>query len=127
MYADFYVTDRWTKKPAHCIYQALIMAIATRHADAVDVKFLVDGRPVWVALPHTLWGEYNRLTGKVLTDPLAVQTAGHFLKTAIESGLDNGREMYTLAVEEALEHVRGALIDHNAPKDHIPNLATSPA
>jgi hypothetical protein len=58
---------------------------------------------------------------------LAVQTAGHFLKTAIESGLDNGREMYTLAVEEALEHVRGALIDHNAPKDHIPNLATSSA
>lgn len=127
MYADFFVTDRWTKKPVHCIYQALIMAIATRHADAVDVKFLVDGRPVWIALPHPLWGEYNRLTGKVLTDPLAVQTAGHYLKTAIESGLDNGREMYTLSVDEALEHVRGALIDHNAPMEYVPNVAATPA
>lgn len=127
MYADFYVTDRWTKKPVHCIYQALIMAIATRHADAVDVKFLVDGRPVWIALPHPLWGEYNQRTGKVLTDPLAVQAAGRYLKTAIESGLDNGREMYTLSVSEALEHVRGALVDHHAPKDHIPELATARA
>jgi hypothetical protein len=127
MYADFYVTDRWTKKPVHCIYQALIMAIATRHADAVDVKFLVDGRPVWIALPHPLWAEYNRLTGKVLTDPLAVQTAGHYLKTAIESGLDNGREMYTLGVEEALEHVRGALTDHHAPAEYIPKLTATPA
>jgi hypothetical protein len=122
MYADFYVTDRWTKKPAHCVYQALIMAIATRHADAVDVKFLVDGRPVWIALPHTAWSEYNRLTGKVVTDPLAVQTAGHYLKTAIESGLDNGREMYTLSVEETLQHLRQTLIDHSAPQEHIPQF-----
>ena len=34
MYDDFYVTDRWTKKQLHCMYQALVVAIATRHADA---------------------------------------------------------------------------------------------
>ena len=43
MFADFTATDRWTKKPVHCVYQAMIVAIATRHADAVDIKFLVDG------------------------------------------------------------------------------------
>ena len=44
MYQDFHAVDRWTKNNVHCIYQALIVAIATRHADAVDIKFLVDGR-----------------------------------------------------------------------------------
>ena len=60
MFTDFTATDRWTKKQAHCIYQALMVAIATRHADAVDIKFLVDGRPVWVALPHLAWVEYKK-------------------------------------------------------------------
>src|SRR5437763_12252830 len=106
MYDDFHVTDRWTKQPLHCIYQALIVAIATRHADAVDIKFLAGGRPVWIALPHPAWVLYNQRTGRVITDPLAVQTAGRFLKTAIESGsYEHGREMYALTVEETLEHL----------------------
>ena len=87
------------------MYQALIVAIATRHADAVDIKFLVDGHPVWIALPHPAWGEYNKRTGKVLTDPLAVEAAGHYLKWAIEAGDDGGREMHTLSVAETLRHI----------------------
>ena len=97
--------DRWSKQNAHCIYQALIVAIATRHADAVDVKFLVDGRTVWVALPHPAWAEYHKRTGKMITDPLAVEIAGHYLKTALESGEGVGREMYSLTVQETLEHL----------------------
>ena len=106
MYDDFQATDRWTGKMEHCRYQALIVAIATRHADAVDIKFLVGDRPVWVALPHPAWVEYNRQTGKVITDPMAVQVAGHYLKWALESGEDNGREMYTLTVQETLAHLQ---------------------
>jgi len=30
MYRDFHALDRWTKKQVHCIYQALIVAVATR-------------------------------------------------------------------------------------------------
>jgi hypothetical protein len=109
MYEDFKVRERWSGEDIHCIYQALIVAIATRHADAVDIKFLANGQPVWIALPHPAWVEYQRRTGKVLTDPLAVQVAGHFLKTAIEGGLDGSREMYTLTVEETLEHLDAVL------------------
>jgi hypothetical protein len=105
MYRDFHALDRWTKKQVHCIYQALIVAVATRHADAVDIKFLVDGRPVWVALPLVGWTEYKRRTGKTITDPLAIAMAGHFLKTALESGEGVGREMYSLTVNQALEHL----------------------
>jgi len=109
MYADFRVKDRWTGEELHCMYQALIVAIATRHADAVDIKFLCNGRPVWIALPLPAWQEFNRKTGKVITDPLAIQVAGHFLKSAIESGLESGREMYSLTVSQMMEQVDAVL------------------
>lgn len=105
MYSDFKALDRWGKKEVHCIYQALIVAIATRRADAVDIKFLVDGRPVWVALPHPAWVEYKNRTGKLITDALAIEIAGHYLKTALESGEGVGREMYSLTVDETLRHL----------------------
>jgi hypothetical protein len=105
MYRDFHANDRWTRKQVHCIYQALIVAIATRHADAVDVKFLVDGRTVWVALPHPAWVEYHKRTSQMITDPLAIDIAGHYLKTALETGEGVGREMYSLTVDETLRHL----------------------
>ncbi len=110
MYADFHCIDRWSGKEVHVMYQALIVAIATRHADAVDIKFLVDGHPVWIALPHPAWVEFNKLTGKVITDPLAVEAAGRYLKQAIEQGEDGGREMHSLTVNETLRHV-DAVVD----------------
>jgi len=112
MYDDFHVRDRWTGQDLHCSYQALIVAIATRHADAIDIKFLVGDRPVWIALPHPAWVEYHQRTGKLITDPLAIQIAGHYLKQAIESGLEGGREMYTLSVEETLEHLAQVMTEY---------------
>jgi hypothetical protein len=115
MFTDFTATDRWTKKQVHCLYQALIVAIATRHADAVDIKFLVDGRPVWVALPHPAWVEYKKRTDNAITDPLAKEIAGHFLKTALESGEGLGREMYSPTVEETLKHLDAIVADVEPP------------
>jgi hypothetical protein len=109
MYEDFRAFDRWTRKQVHCLYRSLIVAISTRHADAVDVNFLVDGRPVCIALPHPAWVEYHKRTGKMITDQLAIQLAGHFLKTAIESGEHSGQEMYSLTVPETLEHLEAVL------------------
>ena len=109
MYRDFHAFDRWTKKQVHCIYQALIVAVATRHADAVDIKFLVDGRPVWVALPLPAWNEYQRRAEKTITDALAIEIAGHFLKTALESGEGVGREMYSLTVDQTLQHLNAVV------------------
>jgi hypothetical protein len=105
MYNDFTATDRWTKKQVHCVYQALIVAIATRHADAVDIKFLVDGRTIWIALPLPAWVEYKNREGRDITDPLAIQIAGHYLKSALESGEGVGRDMYALTVEQTLAHL----------------------
>lgn len=114
MFENFTSTDRWTKKQVHCVYQSMIVAIATRHADAVDIKFLVDGRKVWVALPHPAWAEYKKRTRQSITDPLALEIAGHYLKTALESGEGVGREMYSLTVEETLAHLEAVVAEMQA-------------
>ncbi len=114
MFENFTATDRWTKKQVHCVYQAMIVAIATRHADAVDLKFLVDGRKVWVALPHPAWVEYKKRTGKAITDSLALEIAGRYLKTALEAGEGVGREMYSLTVEETLTHLDAVVAEMQA-------------
>ena len=114
MFENFTATDRWTKKPVHCVYQAMIVAIATRHADAVDIKFLVDGRKVWVALPHPAWVEYKKRTGTLITDSLAVEIAGHYLKSALGAGEGLGREMYSLTIEETLAHLEAAVAEMQA-------------
>ena len=120
MYNDFIATDRWTKKQVHCVYQALIVAIATRHADAIDIKFLVDGRPVWVALPHPAWVAYKKQTGTLITDHLAIEIAGHYLKTALEAGEGVGREMYSLTVDETLRHLDAVVSAVNVPTSATP-------
>jgi hypothetical protein len=109
MYEDFHVTDRWTGGDLYCRWIANVVAIATRHADAVDVRFDVSGRPVWIAMPCQAWVQQKQRTGNVITDALAAQIAGRYLKQAVESGYDNGREMYTMSVEEVLDHLDAVL------------------
>ena len=105
MYEDFRVTDRWSGEDLHCLWKANMIAIATRHADAVDIRFDVDGRPMWIALPCQAWVEQKKRSGKVITDQLAAQIAGRYLKQLIEEGFDSRREVYTMSVPEVLEHL----------------------
>jgi hypothetical protein len=105
MYEDFHVADRWSAEELHCRWKGTMVAIATRHADAVDVRFDVNGRPLWIALPCTAWVEQKKRSGKAITDQLAAQIAGRYLKQLIEEGYDARREVYTMTVPEVLEHL----------------------
>lgn len=105
MYDDFHVTDRWSGEDLHCRWKANIVAIATRHADAVDVRFDVNGRPMWIALPSAAWLEQKKRSDKVITDQLTVQIAGRYLKKIVEDGQDSCRELYTMTVPEVLEQL----------------------
>ena len=102
MYEDFHVTDRWSGEDLHCRWKGTMVAIATRHADAVDVRFDVNGRPMWIALPCTAWVEQKQRTGMVITDQIAAQVAGRYLKQLVEEGFDSRREIYTMTVVEVL-------------------------
>jgi hypothetical protein len=121
MYEDFTVTDRWTREPLHCTWRGTLVAIATRHADATDIRFDVSGKPVWIALPNLAWVEQKRRTGHVITDSLAAQIAGLYLKTAIESGYDNGREIYTMTVDEVLD-LANAVVKEAGGTSRLPSL-----
>lgn len=105
MYEEFHVTDRWSGEDLHCRWKGTMVAIATRHADAVDVRFDVNNRPMWIALPCQAWVEQKKRSGMVITDQIAAQVAGRYLKQLIEEGYDASREMYTMSVPEVLEHL----------------------
>jgi hypothetical protein len=121
MYEDFHVTDRWSSEDLHCRWKGTMVAIATRHADAVDVRFDVNGRPMWIALPCTAWVEQKKRTGKVITDQLAAQIAGRYLKQLVEEGFDARREVYTMTVAEVLEHL-DAVVAEARKQGAMPSL-----
>jgi hypothetical protein len=124
MYEDFHASDRFSGQDLHCRWRANIVAIATRHADAVDVRFDVDDRTVWIAMPCLAWVEQKKRTGHAITDSLAAQAAGRYLKRAIESGYDNGREMYTMTIEEVLSQVDAVLHEAGHTRN-LPHLIPS--
>jgi hypothetical protein len=125
MYEDFHVADHWTGEDLHCQWKGTIVAIATRHADAVDIRYEVNGRPMWIAMPCLAWVEHKKRTGNTITDALAAQIAGHYLKEAVESGYDNGREMYTMSVEEVLAHLEAVMQEarHTALLPSLPVIS----
>ena len=85
------------------------------------MRFDVNGRPLWVALPLEAWDQQKQRSGKVITDQLAAQIAGRFLKQSIEEGYDSRREICTMTVAEVLEHLDAVVAE---AKEHgeIPTL-----
>lgn len=128
MFEDFRATDPLSGDELHCRWTANVVAIATRHADAVDVRFDVNGRGVWIAIPSTAWVEYKKRTGHIITDRLAAQAAGRFLKRAIEQGYDNGRDIYAMTVPEMLEHADAVLqqVGHTRMLPPLPVISEVP-
>ena len=125
MYEDFQVTDRWTGQSLRCRWKANIVAIATRHADAIDVRFDVNGKPIWIAMPSQAWVRQKQRSGKVITDSLAAQTAGHYLRAILQDGADPDREIHTMTVAEVLDHL-DAVVAEATEAGGVPLLPLSP-
>src|SRR5271157_2869030 len=74
-------------------FRWLQTGISIRHADTVDVKFVLwtEGEPKQervIALPHPALLEISRQTGHALTDPWCLKLAATHLKEMIETAED---------------------------------------
>ena len=121
MYQTFTITDPFTHEELNCNWKANIVAIATRHVDATDIRFDINGRTIYLALPNEAWVEQKRRTGKVITDNLAAQIAGRHLQQLIREGFDSHRELYTLTIEETLAHL-AAIVSEAKGEHSLPTL-----
>ncbi len=98
-------------------FRWLQTGISIRHADTVDVKFVLwsdgpgdkeDKQEKVIALPHPHLLTLSSETGHALTDPWCTRLAARHLKYMIESGEDLEKTLVTLSLP-ALQRAAGDL------------------
>lgn len=94
-------------------FRWLQTGISIRHADTVDVKFLVwtegeEKQEKIIALPHPLLLALAAKTGHALTDPWCLKLAARHLKHMFTSGEDLEKTLVTMSSVD-LEGVAGVL------------------
>ena len=102
-YAEFAVRSPLDGTAYQCRFHTLVTGISLRHSDTVDVKFLVNGTGVVLALPHAAFAEYRRKTGRALTDRDAIWVAALALKELLERGERVDVPVLTLSGGQTLE------------------------
>ena len=95
-------------------FRWLQTAISIRHADTVDVKFIVWTRDEpkeekVIALPHALLLRLSEETKHELTDAWCLKLAATHLRYMIESGEDLEKTLVTLSKED-LERAAGVRV-----------------
>jgi hypothetical protein len=81
-----------------CRFSHIWNAIATRHSDTIDAKFLVDGEGRIVGLAHPAFVEFRDKSGRDLTDREASFVAAEYLKERLEE--EDERALYDVPHEE---------------------------
>jgi len=103
--APFAVRARLTGEEYKVRFSHLWSAIATRHSDTIDCKFLVNGRGVVVALAHPGFVDFHQRAGRPLSDEETAQVAAAYLRAALESDCDSDRNQHFVSREEVLRLV----------------------
>jgi hypothetical protein len=85
------------------LFKWLQTAISIRHADTVDVKFVLldenGGRSEkTIALPHAALQEVSRETGRAMDDPWCARMAELHLLYLVESGEDMEKDLVTVTL-----------------------------
>jgi len=94
----FDVTSTLTGETYRVRFSHLWNAIATRHSDSVDSKFLVDGRATIVGLAHTGFVQFRERAGRELTDREASFVAAEYLRQRLEQ--EDERPLYDVPAGE---------------------------
>jgi len=82
--SGFDVPSKMTDQQYHCRFSHLWNGIATRHAETVDCKFYVDGKPVIVGLAYAGFVEFRVNAGRTLTDRESSYVAAEYLRERLE-------------------------------------------
>jgi hypothetical protein len=90
-------------------FKWLQTAISIRHADTVDVKFILQDETgarteKTIALPHALLVELSRSTGRKMDDAWCARLAELHLLRLVETGEDMEKDLVTLTAAELKEH-----------------------
>lgn len=91
------------------LFKWLQTATSIRHADTVDVKFILvdeNGRPTpkTIALPHAELVRVSRETGRELDDPWCARIAALHLEHLISTGEDMEKDLVTILPADLKRH-----------------------
>jgi hypothetical protein len=94
----FEVTSKLSGQTYQCRFSHMWNGIATRHADAIDTKFFVDGAAHVVGLAHTAFVNFRDRAHRDLTDREASFVAAEYLRERLEE--DDLRPLYDVSEDE---------------------------
>ena len=91
------------------MFKWLQTAISIRHADTVDVKFILQDESgarteKTMALPHAFLVDLSRATGRKMDDGWCARIAELHLLRQVETGEDMEKDLVTLSAAELQEH-----------------------
>jgi hypothetical protein len=96
----FDVVSKLTGQVYHCQFSHIWNAIATRHSDTIDAKFIVNGEGRIVGLAHTAFVEFREKTGRDLTDREASFVAAEYLRERLEEA--DERPLYDVPHDDVI-------------------------
>lgn len=94
----FEVTSKLSGHRYDCSFSHIWNAIATRHSDTIDAKFVVDGEGRIVGMAHTAFVDFRDKAGRDLTDREASFVAAEYLRERLEE--EDERPLYDVPREE---------------------------
>lgn len=95
---EYEVSSRLTGQKYQCRFSHLWNAVATRHSDTIDTKFIVDGRTAIVGLAHKAFVQFRQQSGRTLTDREASFIAALYLRERLEE--EDERPLYDVSEQE---------------------------
>jgi hypothetical protein len=97
---EFEVSSRLTGQKYRCRFSHLWNAVATRHSDTVDTKFVVDGQGVVLGLAHKAFAQFREQSGRNLTDREASFIAALYLRERLEQ--EDERRLYDVSAQDVM-------------------------
>jgi hypothetical protein len=96
--------------PYAVVFKWLQTAIALRHSDSVDVKFILtegeEHSEKTIALMHPDLLALSREMGRALDDPWCARLAAKHLLRMVETGEDLEKDLVTVRAEQLREYAR---------------------